>query len=41
MSPELAVLTVLVVAMLIVLAIALHVVRRRDRGAGLLRHGPP
>lgn len=41
MTTELAVFTALPIAMVIVLALALHVVRRRDRRAGLLRHGPP
>ncbi|HWJ10972.1 MAG TPA: hypothetical protein VNS46_16445 [Nocardioides sp.] len=41
MTRELAVLTALPIAMVIVIALTLHAVRRRDRGAGLLRHGPP
>lgn len=41
MTREVAVLAALLVAMVLVLALTLHLVRRRDRGAGLLRHGPP
>lgn len=41
MTHELGLLGFLAIAMVIVLALALHVVRRRDRGAGLFRNPPP